>query len=50
MESVSAPDMLVKRMGELEKEKKDLQVQAKKESEDIIELDKACRLYTSLHH
>lgn len=37
--------MLVKRMGELEKEKKDLQVQAKKESEDIIELDKAQVIY-----
>ena len=37
--------MLVKRMGELEKEKKDLQVQAKKESEDIVELDKAQVIY-----
>lgn len=45
IESGSAPDMLVKRMGELEKEKKDLQVQAKKESEDIIELDKAQVIY-----
>lgn len=45
IESGSAPDMLVKRMGELEKEKKDLQAQAKKESEDIIELDKAQVIY-----
>ena len=45
IESGSAPDMLVKRMGELEKEKKDLQVQAKKESEDIVELDKAQVIY-----
>ena len=45
IESGSAPDMLVKRMGELEKEKKDLQVQAKKESEDIIELDKVQVIY-----
>ena len=45
IESGSAPDMLVKRMGELEKEKKDLQGQAKKESEDIIELDKAQVIY-----
>lgn len=37
--------MLVKRMGELEKEKKDLQAQAKKESEDIVELDKAQVIY-----
>lgn len=35
----------MKRMGELEKEKKDLQAQAKKESEDIIELDKAQVIY-----
>ena len=35
----------MKRMGELEKEKKDLQVQAKKESEDIVELDKAQVIY-----
>ena len=45
IESGSAPDMLVKRMGELEKEKKDLQAQAKKESEDIVELDKAQVIY-----
>lgn len=45
IESGSAPDMLVKRIGELEKEKKDLQAQAKKESEDIIELDKAQVIY-----
>lgn len=45
IESGSAPDMLVRRMGELEKEKKDLQVQAKKESEDIVELDKAQVIY-----
>ena len=45
IESGSAPDMLVKRMGELEKEKKDLQVQAKKESDNLIELDKAQVIY-----
>ena len=45
IESGSAPDMLVKRMSELEKEKKDLQAQAKKESEDIVELDKAQVIY-----
>lgn len=45
IESGSAPDMLVKRMGELEKEKKDLQAQAKKESEDVVELDKAQVIY-----
>ena len=32
-------------MSELEKEKKDLQAQAKKESEDIVELDKAQVIY-----
>lgn len=45
IESGSAPDMLVKRMGELEKEKKDLQVQAKRESDNLIELDKAQVIY-----
>lgn len=40
IEAGSAPDTLVKRMVELEQEKKDLQIQIKKEEGNLISLDK----------
>ena len=40
IESGSAPDMLVKRMGELETEKKDMEVQLKKEMAHQVYIDK----------
>lgn len=45
VESGTAPDIIVKRMAELEKEKKVIEKEIKNEQADVVELDKAMVVY-----